>query len=191
MKLHIHVGSGKTKVRNRDAVTNDSESKANGTGIRVGEKVHVGHKTPGGAGGAGVVTKIDGDYIYIRNEEGILFRGLLKNATRVRDTESKEELGRKLDKLQDEIEKAEDKGNGPTREQLKERERLQKAIREVKDAISGSQIAREIAKDVANCGQRCVRAKTAFREDGNDKAVSQIKQAEDFLDKAYDILRTL
>ncbi len=113
--------------------------KAKDSSIRVGEKAHVGHMTAGGAGVVGTVTKIDGDYIWMRNEEGRLFRGLLKNATRAKDTKdtgSKEELKRKLDKLQAEIEKAEDRGNGPSREQLKERERLQKAIREVKDASS-------------------------------------------------------
>ena len=60
-----------------------------------------------------------------------------------------------------------------------------------KDATSGSSIARDIARDVATCGQRCVRAKIAFKEEGDGSSADKIRKAEEFLDKAYDILRSL
>ena len=52
---------------------------------------------------------------------------------RIKDNESKEELKRKLDILQEQIEEAEDNGSGPSKKQLDERKRLQRLIKEAKD----------------------------------------------------------
>lgn len=47
----------------------------------VGQKVHLGFGVKGGAGFIGVITKIDGDTVYIRNDEGRTFKGQLSKVS--------------------------------------------------------------------------------------------------------------
>jgi hypothetical protein len=49
--------------------------------MKVGDKVHVGYMVKGGSGVEGVVEKIEGDYVHIKNPEGRTFKGLQKNTT--------------------------------------------------------------------------------------------------------------
>jgi hypothetical protein len=46
--------------------------------VSIGEKVHLGFGAKGGAGFEGTVTKIEGDVVYIKNNEGRTFKGPLK-----------------------------------------------------------------------------------------------------------------
>jgi ribosomal protein L21E len=49
---------------------------------KVGERVHLGLGTRGGAGFYGVVTKVEGGYCYIKNEQGKTYKGPLKFVSR-------------------------------------------------------------------------------------------------------------
>ena len=49
---------------------------------KVGDKVHLGIGTAGGAGYYGTIEKIEGDTVYIKNPEGRMFRGSIKRLTR-------------------------------------------------------------------------------------------------------------
>ena len=45
---------------------------------KIGDNIHVGIGTQGGAGFSGVVTKIDGDSVHFKNDEGRTFKAPLK-----------------------------------------------------------------------------------------------------------------
>jgi hypothetical protein len=56
--------------------------KAKDGDVNVGEKIHLGFGTRGGAGFEGIVTKIEGDTVYIKNSEGRTFKGPLRFASK-------------------------------------------------------------------------------------------------------------
>ena len=47
-----------------------------------GDRVHLGMGAPGGAGVKGRLEKIEGSIVYVKNQEGRTFRGLLRNLTK-------------------------------------------------------------------------------------------------------------
>jgi preprotein translocase subunit YajC len=67
-------------TKSQDRRTRDAE-------LNIGDKVHLGFGTKGGAGFEGVVTKIEGDTVYIKNNEGRTFKGPLKSVTKANDVD--------------------------------------------------------------------------------------------------------
>lgn len=52
--------------------------------FKVGDKVHMGHGSVGGAGFEGEITKIEGDAVYIKNKwHGKVQKGLVKNLSKL------------------------------------------------------------------------------------------------------------
>lgn len=104
--------------------------------IKKGDSVHVGHKTPGGSGVRGKVEKIEDDKVYIRHDNGNLYKGLLKNTTKLNPT--KEEVDLEEKKL--------------TPAELKKREEIAKAMERDNPGMDMSKkiaIATAVAKRVA------------------------------------------
>ena len=93
--IHVHLPALLRKpVRDRKA--KDAEQ------FKPGEKVHVGLRNPGGAGYQGRVVRVDGEWIYIKNDEGTTYKGLVRNTTKDESPETKE---RHEGKLSETIEK--------------------------------------------------------------------------------------
>ena len=57
-------------------------SKTRDEAPKLGDEVHMGNTTPGGSGVKGILTKIDGGWAYLKNDEGREFRGALRNVTK-------------------------------------------------------------------------------------------------------------
>jgi len=51
--------------------------------LKIGDKVHVGLAVKGGAGFEGVIQKLDGNWVTIKNDEGKIYKGLIKNAKKL------------------------------------------------------------------------------------------------------------
>jgi hypothetical protein len=52
--------------------------------FKVGDKVHLGHGSVGGAGFEGEITKIEGDFVFIQNKwHGKIKKGLVKNLSKL------------------------------------------------------------------------------------------------------------
>lgn len=125
--------------------------------IKKGDFVHVGHMIPGGSGVSGKVEKIENDKVYIRHDNGNLYKGLLKNTTKLKPTKEEVELEEK--KL--------------TPAELKKREEIAKAIERDNPDIDMSKkmaIATAVAKRVAENSE--LEESDVFRMQGGRKMVS-------------------
>jgi len=72
----------RTKSKLKKALEDDTDGNVTMTeAIKVGDNVHLGHGTKGGTGVTGKVTKIDGNTVHIKNDEGDTFKGPLDKVT--------------------------------------------------------------------------------------------------------------
>ena len=67
----------KDEVRNQE----DNYTSHRRGRIQPGVNVHIGHRTPGGSGVEGEVTRVKDGYVYIKNASGQTYKGQLKNTT--------------------------------------------------------------------------------------------------------------
>jgi hypothetical protein len=70
------LGEGTTQPNGTDAISVGSSTPS------IGDRVHMGHITPGGSGVKGILHKIDGKHAHIKTDSGNEYRGYVSNLSK-------------------------------------------------------------------------------------------------------------
>jgi hypothetical protein len=63
-------------------------------GCKIGDKIHLGFGARGGAGFKGVVTKLDGDNVHIKSDNGKMYKGPLSYVSKLDESEQLDEISK-------------------------------------------------------------------------------------------------